>query len=193
MSEQFSEHEFQLKFEVLFKQYFKSLCFHAMSFVKDEDVAKDIVHDVFLNVWNHRFSIDFCQPMAPYLIGLTRNRSCNYLDHLKVKDRHAQHELTFAELCSEADASGQEELIAQVMERIDRLPERCREVMRLCFLECKKYKEIAEMLDISVNTVKTHITTGLKILRDEFSSSGLILFFSYIRKQNPVKGTSLSA
>lgn len=193
MSEHFSERDFQLKFEMLFKQYFKSLCFHAMSFVKDEDAAKDIVHDVFFNVWTHRFSIDFSQPMAPYLIGLTRNRSCNYLDHLKVKDRHVQHELTFAELYNEIDTSGQEELIKQVMERIDRLPERCREVMRLCFMDCKKYKEIAEILDISVNTVKTHITTGLKILRDEFSSSGLILFFSYFRRQNPLKTTSLSA
>ena len=172
----------------MFKQYFKSLCIHAMSFVKDEDVAKDIVHDVFLNMWNHRSSIDFSQPMLPYLYSLTRNRSFNYIDHLKVKDRHVQNELTFGSICYDTDNAGHEELIRQVMERIDQLPEKCAQVMRLCFIDCKKYKEIAEILGISVNTVKTHITTGLKVLRDEFPASMLTLFFSCLGMKNVVTG-----
>ena len=45
-----SEGGFKLQFEDSFKRFFKPLCFHAMSFVKDADIAKDIVHDVFLAV-----------------------------------------------------------------------------------------------------------------------------------------------
>ena len=59
-----SEREFKLQFEDSFKQFFKPLCFHAMSFVKDADIAKDIVHDVFLTTWTQREKIDFTQPMS---------------------------------------------------------------------------------------------------------------------------------
>lgn len=177
------ERELKWLFEDSFKRFFKPLCFHAMSFVKDEDVAKDIVHDVFLTVWSQRSKIDFSQPMLPYYLSLTRNRSLNYLDHLKVKARYEETELLRHPLYTEADNSEHEELIRQIMERIDRLPERCGEVMRLCFIECKRYKEIAEILGISVNTVKTHISWGLKILRDEFPMSMLLIYFLRM-KQN---------
>ena len=77
-----------------------------------------------------------------------------------------------------SDDSTREELLERILTRIDQLPDRCGEVMRLCFIECKKYKEIAEELNISVNTVKTHITTGLKTLRDEFPTSLLLLLLA---------------
>ena len=141
-----SEREFKLQFEDSFKQFFKPLCFHAMSFVKDADIAKDIVHDVFLTTWTQREKIDFTQPMLPYYLSLTRNRSLNYLDHLKVRARHEENESYKNLLYAETDYSEHEELIRQIMNRINQLPDRCGEVMRLCFIECKKYKEIAEIL-----------------------------------------------
>ena len=172
-----SECEFKLQFEDSFKRFFKPLCFHAMSFVKDADIAKDIVHDVFLTTWTQREKIDFTQPMLPYYLSLTRNRSLNYLDHLKVRARHEENESYKNLLYAETDYSEHEELIRQIMNRINQLPDRCGEVMRLCFIECKKYKEIAEILGVSVNTVKTHISLGLKILRKEFPASLLFAFF----------------
>lgn len=75
-------------FEDCFKQYFKSLCFYAMTFVKDAEASKDIVHDVFLSVWEHRADIDFSLPMYPYLLNLTRNYSLNYVAHQRVKSNH---------------------------------------------------------------------------------------------------------
>lgn len=58
--------------------------------------------------------------------------------------------------------------------------------MRLCFIDCKKYKEIAEVLNISVNTVKTHVVTGLRILRDEFSDTLVLLVFARLKKQGSI-------
>lgn len=148
-----------------------------MSLVKDTEVARDIVHDVFLVVWNRRASIDFLQPMYPYLLSLTRNKALNYLTHLKVISRHEELQFQESEKQVSPDDEQHEELICNIVKRIDELPDRCGEVMRLCFIECKKYKEIADLLGISVNTVKTHITTGLKILRNEFPASLLYIFF----------------
>ncbi|NCE72101.1 RNA polymerase sigma-70 factor [Odoribacter sp. Z80] len=167
----------KILFENSFREFFKSLCFHAMSFVKDEEVAKDVVHDVFLTVWVRRDEIDFAQPILPYLLSLTRHRAINYLEHLKVKVRHAEQKPEAEEVYLPADDAGHEELILKIKARIGTLPDRCREVMFLYLIECKKYKEIAEILGISVNTVKTHISTGLKYLREEFPASLLLLCF----------------
>lgn len=174
--EGYSEKEFRTQFEVYFKQYFKQLCYYAMSFVKDSDAARDIVHDVFLSVWKHRKEIDFSKPIYPYLLSLTRNGSLNYLTHLKIKFRHEEMQLKEGEKYLFPNDNRYEELIEDILKRIDRLPDRCGEVMRLCFVECKRYKEIAALLGISVSTVKTHVMTGLKILRDEFPPSLLYIF-----------------
>ncbi|WP_303179782.1 RNA polymerase sigma-70 factor [uncultured Butyricimonas sp.] len=162
-------------FEDIFKQHFATLCTHATTFVNDPDASKDIVHDVFLSLWSHREEIDFSRPILPYLFSLTRNRAINYLAHRKVEDAHAQQALVEEPVYTLSEPSDRDELINRIIKRIDQLPERCSRVMKLCFIECKKYKEIAEELNISVNTVKTHVTTGLNILRDEFPSSLLLL------------------
>ncbi|WP_018336661.1 RNA polymerase sigma-70 factor [Butyricimonas synergistica] len=163
------------EFESIFKQHFTALCTHAMTFVNDLDTSKDIAHDVFLSVWNNRERIDFSRPILPYLFSLTRNRAINYLTHRKVEDTHVQQELVEEPTYTLPSPDNREELLRLIMERIDQLPERCSQVMKLCFIECKKYKEIADELNISVNTVKTHVTTGLKILREEFPPSLFLL------------------
>ncbi len=176
------EHEIEKQFENCFKQYFKPLCFYAMRLLKDEEVAKDVVHDVFLTVWKHRNSLDFSHTMYPYLLNLTRNNAFNYLAHLKVEENY-ENKGTLQDCVDFAGSDTEhEELIENIMKRIDQLPERCRIVMQLCFIECKRYKEVADMLDISVNTVKTHISTGLKILREEFPASLLFILFRRINK-----------
>ena len=159
-------------FEQLFKQHYRTLCFHAMSLVNDLDASKDIVHDVFLSLWYHRATIDFTRPVFPYLFSLTRNRALNYLEHKKIQNNHVRQHL------ADDPTPAREELLERILTRIENLPERCSQVMKLSFIECKKYKEIAEELNISVNTVKTHITTGLKTLRDEFPVSLLLLLLA---------------
>ena len=170
------------KFEEAFREYFTSLFGYAMSFVKDEDAAKDIVHDVFFSLWNKRKNIDFSHSLQPYLISLTRNRSLNYLKYLKIRNRHKTEEIKTGEIYASLPDHEQEELIDRIMHRIADLPERCRDVMWLYLVECKKYKEIAEQLNISVYTVKDHISHGLQVLRADFPVSLLLLCFSVLKK-----------
>lgn len=174
------ERDVKILFENSFREFFKPLCFHVMSLVGDEEVAKDIVHDVFLTLWSRRNEIDFIQPLQPYLFNLSRHRAINYLEHLKVKIRHEARESQLENVYFPEEDSEHEELIAKIRQRIDTLPDRCREVMFLYLVECKKYKEIAEILNISVNTVKSHITSGLKTLREEFPLSLLLLCFPHM-------------
>lgn len=138
----FSEKEFRKQFEVCFKQYFRPLCFYAISLVKDTEVARDIVHDVFLVVWNRRASIDFLQPMYPYLLSLTRNNALNYLTHLKVISRHEELQFQEGEKYVSPDDEQHEELICNIIKRIDELPDRCGEVMRYALLSVRSIKKL---------------------------------------------------
>ncbi|MBS7199273.1 MAG: sigma-70 family RNA polymerase sigma factor, partial [Bacteroidales bacterium] len=123
--------------------------------------------------------IHITHPIFPYLISLTRNRALNYVQHKKIQNNHVRQHLADDPTYTLSDDSAREELLERILARIELLPERCSQVMKLSFIECKKYKEIAEELNISVNTVKTHITMGLKTLRDEFPASLLLLLFSH--------------
>lgn len=177
------DQEFMLQFEELFKLHFKSLCYYAMSIVRDEESARDIVHDVFLNLWKRREALDFSRPMQAYLTVLVRNQCFNHLEHLKVRESYVTEELVSASPYGDSDAPENDELLEAILHRIDLLPEKCAEVMRLCFIDCKKYKEIAEVLNISVNTVKTHVVAGLRILRDEFSDTLVLLIFARLKSR----------
>jgi len=185
VTEQTIQRESSLKkqFENTFKEYFKLLCFHAMSFTGDENVAKDIVHDVFLSLWEHRVKVDFSRPILPYLLNLTRNRSIDYLKHQKVKSEYQKRNVWTANLSDTGEEQREHErLIQEIIRRIDGLPGHCAEVMHLCFVDCKKYKEVAELLGISVNTVKTYVSMGLKILREEFPASILWILIHSLKK-----------
>ncbi len=170
-----------VQFEDIFKLHFRSLCFYAMSFTKDDEVARDIVHDVFMGVWDRRLDIDFEKPIYPYLVSLTRNRTLNYLEHMKVEGKHISRQQVLGELYETMNDGGYEELVNRIIARMEQLPERCREVMYLCFVECKKHKEIAEELNISITTVRTHIAIGLKLLRKDFPDINLLFFLAYFK------------
>ena len=71
-------------FEDLFNQYFEDLMRFVYGYVGNEEVARDIVHDVFLTFWNHREHLDFSWSLKSYLFTLSRNYALNYLRHQKV-------------------------------------------------------------------------------------------------------------
>lgn len=173
----------QIQFEQLFEHNFKKIYSHALSYVKDEEASKDIAHEVFISVWNNRNSIDFSRPIYGYLQSLTRNRCLNYLKHQKVQIRHEHHLSVFAEFYETMDTDEDAELVEKIIARMEQLPDKCSVVMRLCFLECKKYKEIADELGISVNTVKAHIVSGLNILRKDFPDTLLLALFFRVQKK----------
>ncbi len=177
-----NEKDYITLFSKLFEQYYKKLYIHAMSLVRDTEVAGDMTHDVFITIWRDRTKIDFQQPIFPYLMSLIRNRCLNHLEHRKVQKRYELKQLNASEIYDAFKADNEDVLIEHIIQRIDTLPEKCRSVMRMCFLECKKYREIASAMNISVNTVKYHISHGLSILREEFPESPILFLYLYHQK-----------
>ncbi len=154
----------QIEFEQAFKEYFKPLVNFAFKFLNDIEASKEIVHEVFLNVWENRNKIDPEKSLKSYLYTSVNNRSLNYIRDNK---KFVRDELM---LLNEQSIEQQDNFISSEIQRIiektlAELPPKARVVFELSRYENLKYKEIAEKLGISQKTVETHISRALKDLR----------------------------
>ena len=161
------EQIFSQKFEKIFKDYFTGLCYFASKYIGDMDTSKEIVHNVFLNIWENRNEFDWDKPAKSYLFTSVYNRSINYIrDHKKFASTDVNLEL---ETKSEEFSNGMEvaELEGKIKQALQKLPEKCREIFELSRFEGKKYAEIADHLGLSVKTIETQMSKALKILKEE--------------------------
>lgn len=154
-------------FELLFDTQFEGLMAFVYSYVRDREVSKDIVHDVFLTLWSNKNIVDMDLYPKAYLYKLARNLSLNYIRHQKVMMTNElsiiSHEKDIKQDLDDYDKSL--DILALY---INKLPEKQKEVLTKCFIEGKMYKEIAIDLNISINTVKTHLKRAIQYLRSEF-------------------------
>jgi len=164
-------------FENLYFEYYAYLCRSIYRFVKDEEITKDIVQDVFLKYWQKfpaspagRHELRINESPKAYLKRACINQALNYLKETnRRKDRESNY---FEETHQSADISerpdmkySEDETSINIRQAIDQLPPACRNSFLLSRHEQKSYKEIANLLDISVNTVEKHIGKALNILR----------------------------
>lgn len=166
-------------FESLFKQHYEELLYHSLSIVNSDDIARDIVHDSFVYLWKIKKDIDLSYSLKSYLYKIVRNNSLNFLKHKKVEQKYKDYVINMSSETA-IDLEQHEARIVKLEHKLKALPPRTREVIEKCFIEGFKYKEVAEELGISLNTVKTHISNGLKTLRTELSED-IILFFIYLK------------
>lgn len=154
----------EIEFEELFKEYFKPLVNFANKFLKDIDSSKEIVHDVFISLWEKRDTIDVEKSIKSYLYTSVNNRSLNFIrdnkkfirdDVLLENKQSTENSDKFAEI----------EIQRIIVKTLDNLPSKAKTVFELSRYENLKYKEIAEKLGISIKTVETYISRALKDLR----------------------------
>jgi RNA polymerase sigma-70 factor (ECF subfamily) len=157
-------------FSSVFKKYYPLLYLFAGKFVKDVQAAEHIVQDLFITLWIKRDSIQISSSLKAYLYTSVKNRSLDYikqkgLTHLPVQDS-AQHQ--DAVVTPEGQYL-EKEFHRAVHEAIDKLPEKCRQIYLMRRYNDLKYDEIAEILNISVNTVKTQLKRALKSLQKQLA------------------------
>jgi RNA polymerase sigma-70 factor (ECF subfamily) len=155
------------QFETLFRNEYKGMLLFALRYVKEEEAAKEIVQEAFINLWERRESIDPERQVKSYLSTSVRNRCLNYLrDNKRFNGTLLTLEnLNPAPSTEEHDRLELNELSMQIHNAIAELPEKCREVFQLNRFENMKYQEIANHLQISVKTVETQMSKALAHLR----------------------------
>lgn len=167
-------------FDKIYILYYSRMHRFAKEYVLSDEDAENIVQDVFLLLWERREVLDIKISLISYLFSLVKNKCLDFLRHRVVADEYKKDlslKLSALELLNYTLSS--EEDIERIVENaINKLPERCRVIFLKSRMEGKKYKEIADELDISVNTVENQIAIALKKLRVELKE--LLPLFLFI-------------
>ena len=152
-------------FSYVFQKYYQALYQFAGRFVKDAQTAENIVQDVFVKLWTNRENCLITSSLKSYLYAATRNTALNFLSRekkqLSTEDLMSDRQDTTA---NPEERIIENEMIDEVYKAIEKLPEKCRYVYLMKRYDDLKYHEIAEILDISINTVKTQMKRALKSL-----------------------------
>ena len=167
-------------FEELFRSFFPSLVLFAQKYLPDQDTAKEIVHNVFIKLWEKRQEVDTGSSLKSYLFTSVHNRCLNYIRDQKKfdKDETLFQRLDSADFSDGVDRLEEQELEQRIYDALQALPEKCREVFMLNRFEGLKYAEIGEKLGISVKTVETQMSKALRILREKLVDYlGMIILF----------------
>lgn len=132
------------------------------------DVAEDIVQEFFYNFWKNRESFSPKLSLNAYLYQSIRNNSLHYLQHLAVRETFARSMVNDYQETGTTENQDNVELkeLNQVINAtLQQLPERCSQIFRMNRFEGKKYREIAEILSISIKTVEADMGKALRIFR----------------------------
>ena len=161
-------------FERLFHRFYSGLCSYAGSLVRKEEIAEEVVQDVFYNIWKNRESLKITRSWQSYLYRSVYNNSMMYLRKTRREfymDERASMEHA-ADSPDPAELMQYHEISELVSKTIENLPERTKEIFRLNRQEGLKYKEIADRLSISVKTVEANMGKALKALRINLEKYG---------------------
>ena len=161
-------------FQTLFERYWETCYRIAMSILRDESRCKDLVQEVWINVWERREKIKN-ENIAAYLKQATKFRVYKELRDNPLRTEHLDFLKNISGSYS-ADANLEFlEMNKQLLNSMELLPARCQEVFKLSRIDEMSNQEIAEKLQISKRTVETHISQALKILRKNLHSAPFLL------------------
>lgn len=164
-------------FESLYKTYYAVLCKLAKTITHSHELAEEIVDDLFFYLWDHRDELQVVSLQA-YLFRSTRNNSEKACRSSAFRKGRVTDSIDNTLLCMHEYLTDPEHPLGWLLEEemkntakqaVNELPRECRQVFELSRYEGKKYSEIAQELDISVNTVKYHIKNAIKFLSARLS------------------------
>ena len=158
-------------FEIIFRKYHPQLLNYCRKMVGDNDSAKEIVHSVFVNIWNNKEKMDSRCALKAYLYKSVKNRSISYM---KSRARFIEHEDFIEEEIRSSVSDPYEELNKKELAEaystaVGKLPEKCRNVLLLVKESGLSYREASEILDVSTKTVETQMRIAFQKLRKTLS------------------------
>jgi len=153
-------------FEALFKLYYAPLVVYACKFVADRDIAREIVQDFFVRLYEKRLTLNIDTSIKSYLYRSVYNCCINYINQRTIQDKHLKNiDMEKVDEDNLENEINRIELQQKIFEVIETLPSKCRRIFKMNRLEGLKNEEIATKLNLSKRTVETQISKALKILR----------------------------
>lgn len=157
-------------FAELFRYFYDRLLHFCIQYVHTREAAEEIVSDVFVKIWNRRADLEEVANLEVYLFVAVKNLSLNYLEqYSSLRITPINDETGIAQLTNSVDperAMEWKEILFRMDQEVSRLPDQCRRVFKLIKEEGFKYKDVAEILNISPRTVETQLFRAMKRLNE---------------------------
>jgi len=151
-------------FEWLYNNYKYQVTANLLKLLKSPQMVEDMLHDIFLKIWENRADIDPNRSFGAYLYRIASNmvtdsyrKSCrnrDYRDYLVTVS-----EISYQHIDQLLDDKERKELLDKALQK---LSPQCRQVFELCKIEGRSYQEVSDLLNISPNTISTHLTRANK-------------------------------
>ena len=167
-------------FENLFQELYPSMCAVAMRFITDRDAAEDIAQEAFIKLWEKRTTYKEIPCLKTFLYVSVKNLCFNYIRDKKVTIDYTSPEAQNQEAIFK-DYLIEEEAYRIIDNAVNALPPQSARIVKMC-LEGKQNKKIAEILDISVNSVKTLKYNALNVLRSSLKDYFYLLMLFLLGK-----------
>lgn len=174
-----------LAFGILYNAYFERLYYFSMHYLNDHEASRDILQDVFSEIWEKKERLIEIQNLSSWLFTICKNICLNKIARLKIEQKH-NDQLKIRQLTIAQNSLNQLDTSPIVFQEINnilhqtlkKLPAKTRMVFELSRFENKKNRDIAKELNISEKSVEAHITKALKVLRVALKNyMSIVMFF----------------
>jgi RNA polymerase sigma-70 factor, ECF subfamily len=168
-------------FDVLYKKYCKRVYKFGNSILKSPEESENLMQDVFLSLWENRHKVEKDSSIKSYIFTIAYNSAISVIRKKAKESQFVEYLKSLQEIIIEPVNVELEynELTKKLDEIVKALPQRQKEVYLMHNIDGLKYSEIAERLNISVNTIENHMSRALKTIREKLGNYSVIaiLFF----------------
>lgn len=161
----------QAAFEAFMDYYSTSLYHYAFSIVKNKEMVEELISDVFVDVWKQRKDLLEIEHISGWLYKITNRKAISVLRHLASIPGQVSiddvESLNISPLISPDESMIKQEEMDSLYRAIEELPTKCKHVFSLAKIEKLPYKEISDILNISVATINYHIGFAMNALKNK--------------------------
>jgi len=173
----------QTGFVIIYHRFYKQLFFFILKYIKEADIAEEIVADVFVKVWDRRMNFPTMENLRAFVYISAKNASLNTIRAKRSKGIHESLSDYEDLLVDDKDAFSNlihAELVHAIFTEVEKLPEKQKEVFNLTFLEDKTVEEIAEELAMSPSAVYTNRSRAINTIRHLLNTKNTLALFAFL-------------
>jgi RNA polymerase sigma-70 factor (ECF subfamily) len=146
----------------------------ALSYLKNEEEAKDIVQEVLLNLWDSRNDLAKVKNLEAWCMTLTKNKSLDALKRAGKKRNEKleiHHESSHATNYTPYEVVTEKESVENVKSIVDDLPEKQKAAFTLREIQGYSYLEICDIMEINMSQVKVNIHRARTAIKDRLKNN----------------------
>jgi RNA polymerase sigma-70 factor (family 1) len=162
--------------QAIFKLFYPPLCLFAERMLRDRPAAEDIVGDTFVKLWKRHADFENLQNVKAFVYITTRNACLNALKQMQ-REQLSKKQLAYLSGDKETFILNEivrNEVLQEINREIEKLPGQCRKIFKMSLFEGRKNQEIADLLHISVHTVKNQKARAIQLLKVKLPDRNLV-------------------